>query len=246
MDPTVRQTLLSILDRLKQEGELPSKATLDLAYRRFRELFGPAVLKTLKGEGLLQWYNWSDAKSLTHWLTHGKMHGPAGIPEIEGRFGHIGKAVTYQRCRLFFSKKDGEWHAGKHPKSGRVVSKAEATTIASGFRDQLLAGCEILSRVSPDGSDPTYAALQHQLENVAPDLVDRAWAHKYFHMLYPSLLDDFHTFEKQEETLERLRQNPPAGRGLYLAAGRFVLAARELGVQMNHLAAALNNWDRFA
>lgn len=246
IDSIVHRTLLAALDRLMQDGELPAEAKLQLAYQRFRDLFGPGVLKTLNGERLLQWYDSSDATSLTYWLTYGKMNGATGIPEIAGRFGHIGSGGHYQRLRLFRGDEDGLWRTGRHPKSGRVISDAEATTIASGFRDQLLAGCDVFSQFAPDGSDATYAMLQQQLEKVAPDLVHRAWAHKYFHMLYSSVLDDFHTVKKQHEILQHLRQVPPTGPGVYRAAGRFVLVARELGVPMNHLAAALNNWERFA
>lgn len=246
LDKTVRETLVSIVHLLRVEGVLPTEEALKLAYGRFRERFGPEALKTLEGERLLQWYDSSNHDSLTYWLNQGKMQGATGIPEIPGRFGLIGSGGHYQRLRIFRRETDGQWVAGKSPKAGRQVSHAEAMRIVGGFRDELLAGFEVLARLSTDGSDETYAKLQQQLEAAAPDLVDRAWAHKYFHMLHPTLLDDFHTLDTQRKRLSLLGREAPAGAGRYRSAGRFVLAARELGVPMNHLTAALNNWDRVA
>lgn len=72
---------------------------------------------------------------------------------------------------------------------------------------------------------------------------DLAWGHKYFSLNYPEMLDDYHNAEYQRFHLVKLLQVPPPGKGRYLCAGRFMSAAHELGVPINHLTITLNFHD---
>ena len=89
--------------------------------------------------------------------------------------------------------------------------------------------------------------LQREMNRVAPVVSDTAWGHKYFSLLYPDKLDDFHVYSYQYFYLLKLLQLPPDGLGLYrshgpykpgvryLAAGRFVRIAKSLGMAINTL-----------
>jgi 5-methylcytosine-specific restriction protein B len=76
---------------------------------------------------------------------------------------------------------------------------------------------------------------------VAPDVSRAAWGHKYFSLLYPDKLDDYHNPDYQRFHLIKLLQVPPAGEGRYLAAGRYVVIANELGLHLNQLTTILNH-----
>ncbi|MDQ3702343.1 MAG: AAA family ATPase, partial [Chloroflexota bacterium] len=73
-------------------------------------------------------------------------------------------------------------------------------------------------------------------------MAESSWGHKYFSLLFPDKLDDFHNAEFQRYQLIRLLQVPPLGKGRYVAAGRFVALTRELGLPMNHLTKVLYGW----
>ncbi len=74
----------------------------------------------------------------------------------------------------------------------------------------------------------------------APDVSRLAWGHKYFSLIYPNKLDDFHSEQFQHFHLVKLLQIPPEGDGRYLCGARYVAAADALGMPLNHLTATLN------
>src|SRR5690606_8849334 len=78
--------------------------------------------------------------------------------------------------------------------------------------------------------DDDYAQLQDQMDELAPDVSRLAWGHKYFSLLFPDKLDDYHSPEWQRYILLKLLQLPPEGNGRYVCAGRFVAASRETGL----------------
>lgn len=78
------------------------------------------------------------------------------------------------------------------------------------------------------------------MDQLAPDVSSVAWGHKYFSLLYPDKLDDYHAEAYQRFHLIKLLQQPPAGDGRYRVAGRYVAIARELAMPLNHLTTLLN------
>src|SRR5262249_40195326 len=70
-----------------------------------------------------------------------------------------------------------------------------------------------------------------------------AWGHKYFSLMHPEKLDDYHNADFQRFYLIKMLQVPPEGEGRYLCAGRFVAIADELGIPINHLTTILNEHD---
>ncbi len=82
--------------------------------------------------------------------------------------------------------------------------------------------------------------MQEALEEQTQDICGLAWAHKYWSLLFPEKLDDYHSERWQRHNLLRLLETPPARDGLYVCAGRFVQLAAKMGWPMNHLTTALN------
>ena len=74
----------------------------------------------------------------------------------------------------------------------------------------------------------------------AADVSNTAWGHKYFSLLYPDKLDDYHAEEFQRFHIRKMLQVPPTREGRYAAAGRYVNAAGELQIPLNHLTTVLN------
>ncbi len=81
------------------------------------------------------------------------------------------------------------------------------------------------------------------MDRVAPDVNDTAWGHKYFSLLFPERLDDYHVANYQRFHLIKLLEKPPEGEGRYRCAGRFIAAARELGILPVQLTRLLNSRD---
>jgi 5-methylcytosine-specific restriction protein B len=66
------------------------------------------------------------------------------------------------------------------------------------------------------------------MSRIAAEVSDLAWGHKYFSLLYPEKLDDFHNSDYQRFHLIKLLQVPPQDDGRYIAASCFVDLARVL------------------
>ncbi|MGI9060611.1 MAG: AAA family ATPase [Ktedonobacteraceae bacterium] len=143
---------------------------------------------------------------------------------------------------LFRKQDTGQWTTGSSQKE-EILTLEGAIEKARMHRDQLVKGAELLEQFPSDGSDADYARLQQDMERVALKVSDSAWGHKYFSLLYPEKLDDFHSPDYQHFHLLKLLQLPPQGKGRYLAAGRFVAIARLLAIHMNNLTAVLNYRD---
>ena len=81
------------------------------------------------------------------------------------------------------------------------------------------------------------------MDEEAPTVSDLAWEHKYFSLLYPGKLDDYHVSSYGRYHLIKLLQTPPETEGRYAAVGRYVTIAREVGISLQNLTAVLNERD---
>ena len=174
--------------------------------------------------------------SLVYWLEFKKDE------EFDTRsFGSIagGSALKF---RIFRRKETGNWQAGDKSNYPKDISVEEAVAIARSHRDQLLKGIELLDGLPENASDDDYAQLQDQMDELAPDVSRLAWGHKYFSLLFPNKLDDYHSPDLQRFHLLKLLQMPPLGDGRYVCAGRFISAAKEVGLSLiDHFTATLNS-----
>jgi 5-methylcytosine-specific restriction protein B len=90
-----------------------------------------------------------------------------------------------------------------------------------------LAGDAVLAVLDPDdASDEAYAQVQAAMERAAPELSRDGWAHKYWFLIHPDRLDDFHSPRFQRFHLIKLLQMPPDHVGILDgSAPRFICAA---------------------
>ena len=239
--PKLAQVIKDTQKRLLNDGKLPTPDKLQNYYATFRERFGPDVLRNLDGEALLTTmhsHNRTNRNSLVYWL---EFKNDEEFPFI---FGSIsgGSALKFG---VYQNAKTGAWMSRDPSNYPVEISLDQAIEIARRHRDQLLRGVALLEKHPLNGSDADYQTLQQGMDEQAPDVSGVAWGHKYFSLLFPDKLDDYHSAYYQRFHLVKLLQpNIPDERtGRYIAAGRFVAAARELERLMNHLTTVLNVYN---
>ena len=231
-----RQEIIARHQQLVNDGKLPTQQQLDKQYALFRERFGPSVLAGLDGEALLTlMHDHGNKESLVYWLEF------KNDDEFDTRsFGSIagGSALKF---RVFRRKETGNWQAGgEKGNQPKDITNEEAIEFARSHRDQLIKGVELLDGLPDNATDDDYAQLQDQMDEVAPDVSRLAFGHKYFSLLFPTRLDDYHSPDLQRFHLQKLLQLPPEGAGRYICAGRFITAAKEVELPINHFTATLN------
>lgn len=237
LNESKRTEILAKSEELISEGKIYTKAQLSRYYTTFSERFGPDVLRGLDGETLLSlMHDLANRDSLVYWLEY------KSDEEFDTkRFGSIagGSALKF---RIFRRKETGNWQTGSKGNRNKPqdISKEEAIGIARAHRDQLLEGAKLLEHLPEDATDDDYALLQDQMDEMAPDVSRLAWGHKYFSLLFPDQLDDYHSADWQRFHLLKMLQLPPEGGGRYIGAGRFVSAAKEVNLSLNQLASTLN------
>jgi 5-methylcytosine-specific restriction protein B len=234
LDPGVERSLRDAYDALQRRGELLPTERLQASYAAFRSRFGPNALNSLDGIALLNaMHAHGNKESLVYWLefkNDDEFPGPL--------FGSISGGSAHKFGR-FRRKETNQWVVGS-PTHDKNISETDAIAVARKHRDQLVSGIALLEAMPVGGDDNTYIAVQAELENQAPDICGLAWAHKYWSLLFPEKLDDFHVERFQRYNLLRLLQTPPAQDGLYVCAGRFVQLAANMGWPMNHFTTVLN------
>jgi 5-methylcytosine-specific restriction enzyme B len=233
LEETVKDYLKRQYELLLEKGQLPTREKLREYYATFRGRFAPEKLLQLDGEELLNTIHAHGTRdSLVYWL---EFKNDDEFPEF---FGSIagGSALKFG---IYRRKETGAWTTGS-PTDQKEISLADAIKIARVHRDQLIAGTTLLEDLTGDTSDETYAKLQGQMDSNAADVSDSAWGHKYFSLMYPDKLDDFHAEEFQRFHIRKMLQVPPSRDGRYAAAGRYVRAAAELQIPLNHLTTTLN------
>lgn len=240
LHPKLVEALQQKRTELQLAGELISQDRLDGYYALFREKFGPERLAGLDGETLLTTmhdFGEEPDRGMVYWL---EFKNDEEFPTMD--FGSI-KGGSSLKFGLWRRKEDGVWITGRSTQSMHEIAVDEAVTIARRHRDQLLQGVRLLENL-PGGADQSdYLRLQQELNALAPDIVDTAWGHKYFHLLFPDKLDDYHVESYGHFHLVKLLLTPPEQPGRYLASYLYVTIARELGIPMNHLTKVTNERD---
>ena len=235
LDPEKRRQIIQKHEQLAADGKILSDSQLETYYSLFRQRFGPDVLRSLSGEALLNLvHDHSNRDSLVYWLEF------KNDDEFETkRFGSIagGSALKFG---IFRRKETGEWQAADSSNNPTDISVEEAVETATRHRDQLLRGLELMEMLPADASDEEYAELQESMNTEAPDVSDLAWGHKYFSMLFPDKLDDYHVSFLQRFHLLKMLQLPPESDGRYLCAGRFIRASNEVGLPITTFGTVLN------
>lgn len=237
LDERIAQELRERYQSLKGKGALYSDEQLARYYSTFRSRFGPEKLKNLDGEALLEtMHSHGNKDSLVYWL---EFKDDEEFPSVN--FGSIAGGSAF-KFGLFRKRETGKWTIGSS-RSQSEITVEEAVEKARLHRDQLIKGEELLERLPLRGTDEDYEQLQQDMKRLAPDVSDLAWGHKYFSLLHPDKLDDYHNPDYQRFHLIRLLQVPPQGHGRYIAASRFLSIAKEVNCSMNNLTTLLNIRD---
>ena len=232
LDDRLKEKLLEAYGRMQIAGELLPSRRLEECYSLFRNRLGPDALRQLDGELLLDTMHTYGKHNLAYWLEF------KNDEEFPGKFGSIagGSALKFG----IYKKRDtGIWMTGS-PKKQEELSVSDAIDIAHRHRDQLIAGSEIISKLSYQAEHEEYSSLQNEMDRRAPDVSNTAWGHKYFSLLFPDRLDDYHAREYQIFHLLKLLKHPLEGAGRYLAAGMFLRLARKFEWPLNHLTSVLS------
>ena len=230
-----RKAILAKHEELLNVGRIYTQKQLDGYFAIFRERFGPSALSALDGEALLELiHDHGNRDSLVYWLEFKSDH------EFDTkRFGSIagGSALKF---RVFRRRETGNWQAGGASNKPKDISIDEAVEFARAHRDQLLKGVQLLEELPENATDDDYAQLQDDMDELAPDVSKLAWGHKYFSLLFPDKIDDYHSPDWQRFHILKLQQLPPEGNGRYICAGRFVSATKEVNLPIHHFTATLN------
>ncbi len=241
-----RQEITARYQQLVNERQLATdQQQLNEQYATFRAHFGASVLARLDGEALLTlMHDQGNKDSLVYWLEF------KNDDEFKSRsFGSIAGGSSL-KFRVFRRKETGNWQAGgKKGNQPTDITKEEAIEYARSHRDQFIKGLELLDIFPDNATDDDYAQLQDQMDEVAPDVSRLAFGHKYFSLMFPNKLDDYHSPDLQRFHLLKLLQLPPEVNGRYICAGRFITAAKEVGLAINHFATTLNSvhgrWHKY-
>lgn len=235
LDSKVKEQIQAKYEELLSDGLLPSKSKLEQYYKTFYDKFNPSVLANLDGEMLLETIHKAFRDSLVYWL---EFKDDEEFPYI---FGSIlgGSALKY---RVFFRRETNEWmtrDTGNYP---TPISEQEALQIARDNRDQLVRGATVISELPVSASEMDYVKLQQDIKAVAPDIYHLGWAHKYWSLLFPTKLDDYHNVDYQRFHLIQSLQTFPEQHSddSYYLAWYFVQIAKELNMPMNHLTTVMN------
>ena len=247
LEPQIFDELKAALDHGIASGELLTHLQIEQQTALFRERFGPTVLRDLDGEALLRLMHGrltGETRCLAYWLEF------KNDDEFSGnQLGGIGGGSAL-KFGIYQRQSDNAWMTGS-PKAQNVLSLEGAIDFARNQRDQLVAGADALSSFDiGDTSDEAYAKLQVAMEKAAPKLAHDGWVHKYWFLISPDRIDDYHSPRYQRFHLFKLLQMPPDEVGIldgssprFICAGRFIAAARELEAPVTTLNTILNRRD---
>jgi len=235
LGPERTRQILDRYNRLFTDGKLLTNGQIEQYTSAFRERFHPDSLSKMDDETLIELYNFGNHDSLVYWLEF--KHDD----EFQTRaFGSIAGGAAH-KFGVFFSKEKGTWQSRDQSNNSCEIAMPQAIEIAIRNREQLTLGIQLLEEFPVNGSDDEYARLQSQMDELAPDVSNLAWGHKYFSLFYPDKLDNYHVSYLQRFHLMKLLQFPPEGEGRYLCAGRFTSGTRETGLSMYHFTSTLNH-----
>jgi hypothetical protein len=84
----------------------------------------------------------------------------------------------------------------------------------------------LLERLPNNPADADYGAFQQQLGQAAPELCKLGWPHKYFFLLFPTKLDDYHDERWHRFHLIKVLQKTSGAGGLVCLRGTLRAARR--------------------
>lgn len=233
IDPKVMEQLRSTYEQLKNDGKLLSRAKLEQQYTTFQARFGKEWLTSRDGETLLnEMQDITSYDSLVYWLEFKKddEFDTRVLGSIRG--GSSLKYLVYRR------KESGEWAKGKG-NNPVEISVSEAIEIARSNREQLLRGIELIEQLPDNPTQDDYNALQERMNNEL-EISRLGWVHKYFSLLFPEKLFDYHSASYGRYHIIKLLQIPSPIGGQYAYAYPLLQTAKALDLPVNSLSQTMN------
>lgn len=244
---TIEELRIKLQDSLVR-GTI-NQSTIDAQTERFRQNFGPDALRGVDNEALLRLMHGrreNEPRCMAYWLEY------KNDEEFSfNLFGGVGGGNA-MKFGLFERPAENLWLT-RQGLTHRALSVAEAIAQARVQRDELVAGCEVLSKFNPArASDEACIQLDSDMRDAAPTLATSSWAHKYWFLVHPDHLEPFHSPERQRFHLLKLLQLPPDGAGVvsrgspsrFVCAARFLDLARTLDTSMTILGKLLGELHR--
>ena len=225
---TVRKD--EILSKYNEIKATYNKSEVDALYTKFRELYSIEELLKLSGKDLL--LRLFAPKTVS---TDGMIYTLEFKPEY-GIFGSIGGGSSY-KYYLFYSWENNSWITGKSKKDSKIISEAEAITIAEETREKLNDLCTYINNLGEINSIDQYKKIDRKVSLESNGYYLRLWIVKYLHMIYPEIFSCFYSTEWRVKVLDYLGINHEGG--LYTQNGQISLFARELEIENVYLANAL-------
>ncbi len=228
LNELITKKIMDKYEQLKDEGEILSDDQLNQYYELFKNKFGPEKLLSLSGETLLDiMHDSSNRESLVYWL---EFKNDEEFPS--GRFGSIagGSALKF---RIYRRAETREWMTGS-PTKQITLKLDQAIEVANKHREQLINASKLVNELPENASNDEYIQLQSRIMQVAPDIGDSAWVHKYLSLLFPSKLENFHNQRYQRYHLITLLQLPVSKEGRYSISGQYLEIAKDLGIHPNN------------
>lgn len=232
-----QEKILETRKNLLQQKRMPTEQQLDAGYRLFREKFSPEKLKTLDGKLLLDTlFNLGNRDSLVYWL---EFKNDDDFQTVT--YGSISGGSAYKFI-IFRRSSDGVWMSGSSQKPEELTEE-DAINKARSVRDNLVKGAEIIENLL-DGENVSvtqYIQLQTEFDSQLDfNMNNLGWVHKYYHMIYPDKIDDFHNKDWQKNALIKLHKNPVTPEGLYSLAGQVMALSQSLDIPVNQLTQCIN------
>lgn len=192
----------------------------DELYQEFQANFAPEVLKQINGKDILDRLFYSDHRAnpnLCHTLEHDARYQ---------LFGGIKGGSSY-KFGLFYSKEYTSWVTGS-PKKVCKLSENEAIELGTSIRDELVAGAEVVANYGEPKELNDYADLYAQVFKVMPNLINKMWAMKYLHMIFPNVFPVFYSGEWQNSILNKLNIEPKEES--FIRMGQIALFVKKCGI----------------
>jgi len=216
----VKSKIIDTRAKLLESGSLPPENEIEKGYKLFQNRFAQDILRNLKGKDLIETiFNASNRDSLAYWLEYksDETFKTRNYGSISG-----GSAMKYI---LFKRKADQKWAYGQNQQE---LDLPEAIKKGGDIRDAILRGADLIEKL--DGQDENaYLDLQEQLDQGSEYRVGQyGWIHKYYHMLFPNVIDLYHATFLQEHILCCLGHKPQISAKLYPLTGELMRIVNEL------------------
>lgn len=192
-----------IKDHITESGfEIPvTKEQIESAREEFVSRFNYKLLSSLSDEELLSrvFYTTGDnTEALCCWIEMNK--------DCKNYFGSISGGSAY-KFGLFQKKETGMWTTGS-PQKSQELTDEEAVQRGREIVNALVKGAEIIEKAELN-SLADYEKLDDDLKaEVGEQFYNWAWFHKYYSIMFPEKLSNYHSTDWQCHVLRSLGIKP--------------------------------------